>query len=204
MAVRGDLPSGIVTFAFTDIQGSTRLLRRLGDRYSDLLDRHLELMAGAWDAHGGHVIDTAGDGVFVAFQDADAAVNACADAQRRLCTEPWPPDGEIRVRDFDAPIRLFQLAGQGLSTDFPSVRATPADGHNLVSPPTSFHGREEEVDLVIARLGSERLVTLAGPGGVGKTRMSTEIGLRVADAWPDGAWLVDPRAGGRAPGGHLP
>ena len=253
MAVRGELPSGIVTFAFTDIQGSTRLRRRLGDRYSDLLDRHLELMAGAWDAHGGHVIDTAGDGVFVAFQDADAAVNACADAQRRLCTEPWPPDGEIRVRmglhtglaaphghdyralavhqaarvmsaahggqvliaastmdrlsqldattlvplgryrvrDFDAPVRLFQLAGQGLPTDFPSVRATPADGHNLVSPPTSFHGREEEVDLVIARLGSGRLVTLAGPGGVGKTRMATEIGLRVADAWPDGAWLVD-------------
>lgn len=253
MAVRGDLPSGIVTFAFTDIEGSTRLLRRLGDRYSDLLDRHLDLMEQAWTSHGGHVIDTAGDGVFVAFQDPDAAANACADAQRSLCAEPWPPDGEIRVRmglhtglaaphghdyralavhqaarvmsaahgrqvlltastmdrlsqldattvlplgryrvrDFEAPIRLFQLAGEGLPTDFPSVRATPADGHNLVLPPTSFHGRDGEVVAVIARLGAGRLVTLVGPGGVGKTRMATEIGLRVADAWPDGAWLVD-------------
>ena len=82
---RGALPSGIVTFVFTDIEGSTRHLRRLGDRYSALLDRHLDLMQEAWDGHGGHVIDTAGDGVFVAFQDADDAVNACADAQRRLC-----------------------------------------------------------------------------------------------------------------------
>ena len=78
------LPSGIVTFAFTDIEGSTRLLRRLGDRYSPLLDRHLALMDEAWQAHGGHLIGTAGDGVFLAFQHADDAVNACADAQRRL------------------------------------------------------------------------------------------------------------------------
>lgn len=253
MAVRDDLPTGIVTFVFTDIEGSTRLLRRLGDRYSDLLDRHLELMARAWDAHGGHLIDTAGDGVFVAFQDPDAAVNACAEAQRELCGEPWPADGDVRVRiglhtglaaphaheyralavhqaarvmsaahggqvllssatmarlsrlegtavlplgrfrvrDFDEPVQLFQLSGHGLPAEFPAVRALPADGHNLVPPPTSFHGRDEEVSDVVARLGPGHLVTLTGPGGVGKTRLATEIGLRVADAWPDGAWLVD-------------
>ncbi|MET0728882.1 MAG: tetratricopeptide repeat protein [Acidimicrobiales bacterium] len=253
MGSRGDLPSGIVTFAFTDIQGSTRVLRRLGDRYSDLLDRHLDLMAEAWSSHGGHVMDTAGDGVFVAFHDANAAVSACADAQRRLCNEPWPPDGELRVRmgvhtglaaphgddyralavhqaarvmsaahggqvlisaatmerlrrpdgttllplgryrvrDFEAPVQLFQLGGRGLPTEFPSVRAVPADGHNLVLPPTSFHGRDMELELVCAELRPGCLVTLAGFGGVGKTRMATEIGLRVADAWIDGAWLVD-------------
>ena len=88
MSVHGGLPSGIVTFVFTDIEGSTRLLRRLGDdRYSELLDRHFELMRGAWDAHGGHVVGTAGDGVLVAFQNADDGVNACAEAQRRLCAE---------------------------------------------------------------------------------------------------------------------
>ena len=253
VVVRGELPSGIVTFAFTDIEGSTRLLRRLGERYGDLLDRHLELMAEAWDLHGGHLIDTAGDGVFVAFDDADAGVNACADAQRRLSREPWPPDGVLRarmglhtglaaphgadyralavhqaarvmssahggqvllssatmdrlsaldgttviplgrfrVRDFEDPVRLFQLAGDGLPTGFPAVRAVPADGHNLVPPPTSLHGRGEELDDVGMRIRPGRLVTLTGPGGVGKTRMATEVGLRVAAEWPDGAWMVD-------------
>jgi class 3 adenylate cyclase len=54
MVMASALPTGIVTFVFTDIEGSTRLLRRLGDRYSGLLDRHLELMADAWTAYDGH------------------------------------------------------------------------------------------------------------------------------------------------------
>jgi len=253
MAGTLELPSGIVTFVFTDIEGSTRHLRRLGDRYSALLDRHLELMASAWDAHRGRVVDTAGDGVFVAFQSADDAVNACAEAQRELSREPWPDDGVLRsrmgvhtglaaptgsdyralavhqaarvmssahggqvllsaatvdrlgaiggatlvplgrfrVRDFDEPIRLFQLAGDGLPSDLPAVRALPADGHNLVRPTTSFLGRDEELLDVARRLGPGRLVTLAGPGGVGKTRLATQVGLDVADDWPDGAWLIE-------------
>ena len=92
MAEGDDLPSGIVTFVFTDIEGSTRLLRRLGERYSEVLDRHLDLMGQAWTRHGGQLIGTAGDGVFVAFQDpTQAAVTACAEAQRLLCAEPGRP-----------------------------------------------------------------------------------------------------------------
>src|SRR5687768_16696045 len=98
MGGQSSLPTGIVTFVFTDIEGSTRHLRHLGDRYSALLDRHLDLMQGAWDAHDGIVVDTAGDGVFVAFQRADDAVNACAEAQRRLDREAWPEDGVLRAR----------------------------------------------------------------------------------------------------------
>jgi predicted ATPase/class 3 adenylate cyclase len=252
---RGDeMPSGIVTFVFTDIEGSTRLLRRLGDsRYSDVLDRHLELMAGAWSAHGGHLVGTAGDGVFLAFDDPTAAVAACAQAQRALCAESWPPDGELRVRigvhsglaaprgvdyravavhqaarvmsaahggqvllsagtvarlsrlddvavqplghfrirDFDEPVQLFELSGPGLPTEFPAVRALPADGHNLVRPPTSFHGRTHDVAEIVASLRPGVLLTITGPGGVGKTRLAVEVGLQVADSWPDGVWLVD-------------
>jgi len=98
MVARDDLPTGIVTFVFTDIEGSTRMLRRLGDDYADVLDRHLELMDGAGAAHGGHPIGSAGDGVFVAFQDPTEAVTACAEAQRNLSGEPWPEGGEVQVR----------------------------------------------------------------------------------------------------------
>ncbi|HEX4978510.1 MAG TPA: adenylate/guanylate cyclase domain-containing protein [Acidimicrobiales bacterium] len=246
-------PAGIVTFVFTDVEGSTRLLRRLGDRYGPLLDRHLELMDEAWERYGGWVVETTGDGVFVAFADAAAAVHACADAQRRLGAEPWPEDavlrarmgihsglaaphdgsyralavhqaarvmsaahggqviltdateerisrldgvalvplGHFRVRDFDEPVRLHQLAGPGLADTFPAVRAVPSDGHNLVAPPTSFRGREREMREVGDAIRPGGLLTVVGPGGVGKTRLSVEIGLRQAASWPDGTWLID-------------
>src|SRR5688572_13807336 len=98
MAGQTALPSGIVTFVFTDIEGSTRLLRRLGEEYSPLLDRHLELMQRAWQLHQGHVIGSEGDGTMVAFQHADDAVQACAEAQRQLSVEPWSADAAVRVR----------------------------------------------------------------------------------------------------------
>ena len=93
-----ELPSGVVTFVFTDIEGSTRLFRRLGDAYPPLLERHNELLRAAWELHGGCEVKTEGDAFFVAFADAGAAVAACAEAQRCLQAEPWPPDGSVRVR----------------------------------------------------------------------------------------------------------
>jgi predicted ATPase/class 3 adenylate cyclase len=93
-----DLPSGTVTFLFSDIEGSTHLLQRLGDDYARLLGEHQALLRTAWTAHGGAEVDTAGDGFFVAFPSAPAAVAAAAQATRALAAHPWPEGGAIRVR----------------------------------------------------------------------------------------------------------
>jgi predicted ATPase len=83
--MRQDLPLGTVTFVFTDIEGSTRLLEELGPmRYGDLLSQHHRVCRAAWAEHGGVEVDTAGDAFFVAFPSASAALAAAGDAQRAL------------------------------------------------------------------------------------------------------------------------
>ena len=99
--------------------------------------------------------------------------------------------GRFRLRDFDAPVRLFQVVGERLPDEFPSVRALPAEGHNLVRPPTNFVGRDDALAAVNELLGPGRVVSVVGPGGMGKTRLVTELGLRVAPGWPDGVWFID-------------
>jgi predicted ATPase/class 3 adenylate cyclase len=95
---RSPLPGGTVTFLFTDIEGSTRLLRRIGDRYAGVLERHRELLRGAVASHGGVEVDCEGDGLFFAFGGAKSAIAACITGQRALLTEPWPCDVAVRVR----------------------------------------------------------------------------------------------------------
>ena len=92
------LPAGKVTFVFTDIEESTRLFHRVGDRYPLLLERHRRILRDAWAAHGGAEVRTEGDAFFVAFGDASAALAACAAGQAALSAEPWPEDAVIRVR----------------------------------------------------------------------------------------------------------
>jgi class 3 adenylate cyclase/tetratricopeptide (TPR) repeat protein len=93
-----NLPSGAVTFLFTDIEGSTRLLRQTRDAYADLLSAHHELLREAFANHGGHEIDTQGDAFFVAFASVNEAVLAAIEAQRRLAGDIWPDGAQIRVR----------------------------------------------------------------------------------------------------------
>lgn len=247
------LPKGIVTFCFTDIEGSTRLLRQLGDQYAEVAERHADLMHQAWDSYDGKVVNTAGDSVLVAFEDPGAAIQASASAQRLLTAETWPAGGEVRVRmgihsglafprggtylalavnqaarvmsaahggqvlvsaetvnrtpvvnevdmkpvgryrirDFDDEVLLYQLAGHGLASEFPAVRALPADGHNLVEPATTLIGRKDVVSKVAGLIRTQRVVTLVGPGGVGKTRLANEVGRLLAPRWRDGVWMVD-------------
>ncbi len=92
------LPSGNVTFVFTDVEGSTALFRRLGGRFPPLLEEQRRLIRAAVSAHGGAEVNTAGDGLFLAFADAAHAVAACVDAQRTLAAYPWPADAQLRVR----------------------------------------------------------------------------------------------------------
>src|SRR6059058_1631836 len=87
-----ELPTGTVTFLFTDIEGSTKLLQELGDAYADALAEHRRVLRNAFAAHGGVEVDTQGDAFFVAFARAADAVAAARDGQAALA------DGPIRVR----------------------------------------------------------------------------------------------------------
>lgn len=93
------LPRGTVTFLFSDIEGSSELVRRVGDGvFAAIRGDHRRLVREAFAAHGGHEIDTAGDGFFVAFDSARSAVQAAISAQLALAAFTWPPDAEVRVR----------------------------------------------------------------------------------------------------------
>jgi class 3 adenylate cyclase len=93
-----ELPSGTVTFLFSDVEGSTRLLTRLRGRYAGVLGEHRRLLRAAFDEHDGREIDTEGDGFFVAFARARDAIAAAVSAQRSLASGRWPEGVEVRVR----------------------------------------------------------------------------------------------------------
>ncbi len=98
MSPLDELPVGTVTFLFTDIEGSTRLLKQLRERYGEALEEHQRILRQAFAAQFGHEIDTQGDSFFVAFRRAKEAVAAAVDAQRRLAKHEWPDGSELRVR----------------------------------------------------------------------------------------------------------
>jgi class 3 adenylate cyclase len=91
------LPSGTVTFVFTDIEDSTTLLKRLGDGYRDVLADHRRLIREAFGQNGAE-IDTQGDAFFFAFPRARDAVTAAVDVQRAHAAHEWPPEAAVRVR----------------------------------------------------------------------------------------------------------
>jgi class 3 adenylate cyclase len=92
------LPSGTVTFVFSDVEGSTALLKRLGDRFDDVLSAHRRLMRERFAEHGGVEIDTQGDAFFFAFPRARDAVTAAVEAQRAHAEHEWPDGVDVRVR----------------------------------------------------------------------------------------------------------
>jgi YVTN family beta-propeller protein len=93
-----ELPSGTVTFLFTDVEGSTALLKRLGREYGHVLAEHQRILRETFAAHGGHEVDTQGDSFFVAFRRAKDAVAAAVAAQRDLAANEWPDGVELLVR----------------------------------------------------------------------------------------------------------
>ena len=92
------LSASTVTLVFTDIEGSTILLERLGDGYATLIADHHAIVDGAAGRHGGRRIDAAGDGLFYSFTTARGAMTACVEAQRELGAHSWPDDADVRVR----------------------------------------------------------------------------------------------------------
>jgi predicted ATPase/class 3 adenylate cyclase/DNA-binding CsgD family transcriptional regulator len=101
------------------------------------------------------------------------------------------PLGEHRLPGLRGRISVYQVVAEGLPTEFPLLRVVDAFTGNLPQPLSSLVGREDAVREVAELVGAERLVTLTGVGGVGKTRLAVEVGAEVAGEFPDGVWMVD-------------
>lgn len=99
--------------------------------------------------------------------------------------------GLARLRDLASPERVFGLLAPGLPQDFPPLRGLDSTPHNLPQQASSFVGRKHEIAEIRKLLGSHRLVTVVGPGGVGKTRLSLQVAVSLLDEYPDGAWFVE-------------
>ena len=251
-----DPPSPELTMLFSDIEGSTRLLNRLGPAYADVLSVQRRILRGAFDRAGGRELGTEGDSFFVVFGSPVDAVAAAADGQEGLDACSWPEGVKVRVRmglhtghpkpfengmvgldvhlaarvaatayggqvvlsgvtaegvagrlppgttlvglgvhrlkDIPDPQPLWQLVITGLPSDFPPLRSLGAPG-SLPAAPTPLVGRDPELATLAELLGPDgpRLVTLTGPGGTGKTRLSLAVAEEVAPGYPDGVHFVD-------------
>ena len=161
-----ELPSGAVTFLFTDVEGSTRLLKQLRDRYGEVLAAHGRLLREAFARHGGRVVDTQGDSFFVAFGSARNAVLAAVEGQRSLAGHRWPEGVEVRVR---IGIHTGQAAASeegylGLAVHRAArISAAGHGGQVLVSQTTHNLLEDEEDELPgvdLSDLGEQRLKDL--------------------------------------------
>ncbi|MEO8626136.1 MAG: adenylate/guanylate cyclase domain-containing protein [Candidatus Limnocylindrales bacterium] len=249
-----ELPTGTVTFLFTDIEGSTRLATEAAVDWPATLARHHALLREAFGASDGVEVMTEGDAFFEVFSSPVAAITAAAQAQRLLAAEPWPSGSEVHVRmgmhtgqavlggdnyvgldvhraariaaagngdqvllsdttraladrslptgvslrdlgkhrlkDLPTPEHIYQLELDGLPADFPAIRSLDARPNNLPMPVTTFVGRERQIGQIKERLAASRLLTLTGPGGTGKTRLSIRVAEELLDEYRDGCWFV--------------
>jgi non-specific serine/threonine protein kinase len=99
--------------------------------------------------------------------------------------------GERRLKDLVRPEHVYQLNAPGLSSEFPPLKTLDAREHNLPVQPTSFIGRETEMQQIRRRLESSHLVTVTGAGGAGKTRLAVQVAAERIDDFADGVWFVD-------------
>src|SRR5829696_5387127 len=163
-----ELPSGAVTFVFTDVEGSTRLVRRLRDRYPEVLGVHQRLLREAFARHGGHEIDTQGDAFFYAFGSAHDAVLAAVEGHRVLSGYPWPDDAAVKVRVGVHTARAAPVDGRytGLAVHRASrICSAGHGGQILVSQATQslLEDEEEELAAALRDLGEQRLKDIERP-----------------------------------------
>jgi predicted ATPase/class 3 adenylate cyclase len=252
-----DLPTGMVTFLFTDVEGSTRLWLQDRGRMGAALARHDKLIEQLVAEHHGSVVRPRGEGDsrFAVFGRASDAVAAACAIQLGLVQEAWnlieplrvrmavhtgeadlrlgdyygpavnhcarlrgaayggqvlvstvTADlvreafvagvalrdlGEHQLRDLERPERIWQLVHPGLIVEFPPLSLVGPTRHNLPLQLTSFVGRVQELADIRGELAEARLLTLSGPGGVGKTRLALRVAELELDRNPDGVWLVE-------------
>jgi AAA domain len=142
---------------------------REGDYFGAVLNRAARVMAAG---HGGQIL----------VADSTAGLLSGVDLLDL---------GPRRLRDVPTPVGVFQVRAAGLRTEFPPLRALDTSPGNLRPQTTSFIGRESEVADVQAAVRIHRLVTLTGVGGVGKTRLASEVAARLVDEFPDGVWFFE-------------
>ena len=156
------LPQGVVTFLFTDIQGSTKLLHRLGDDYAEVLETHRRLLREGFARHGGHEVDTQGDSFFVVFSSAREALAAARESQQALHAQTWPHDEQVLVRMGLHTGEPLLVDGHYIGMDVHRAARIAAAGHGgqvLVSARTiELAGSTPAKDL-----GEHRLKDLDGP-----------------------------------------
>jgi predicted ATPase/class 3 adenylate cyclase len=250
----GSRPTGTVTFLFTDIEGSTKLLQRVGDAWDAVLAEHHRLLRSTLLTDDGYESATAGDGFLIVYPTATAAVAAAAAAQRALAAAQWSPGvelrvrmglhsgegrqsggqyigldvhraariaaaahggqvlvsdttralaegslpdplalrdlGEFRLKDLARREHLYQLVIVGLPADFPPPASLSAVPGNLPTQLTSFLGRRRELDAILGLLATNRLVTLIGPGGTGKTRLGLQVAAEAGQGFSGGVYFV--------------
>jgi YVTN family beta-propeller protein len=163
-----ELPSGAVTFLFTDIEGSTRLVKQFRDRYDEVLADHQRLLREAFAAHNGYEVDTQGDSFFVAFSSARDALLAAVEGQLALLGHPWPDGTPVKVR---MGLHTGQArAADGRYTGLAVHRAARigAAGHGgqiLLSQATQtlLEDEEEDLHVFLRDLGEQRLKDLDRP-----------------------------------------
>jgi predicted ATPase/class 3 adenylate cyclase len=193
------LPSGTITCVFTDIEGSTRLLRDLGPGFDAVLARHDALLRESWAAHDGHEVKTIGDAFMVVFEEADDAVMAAVAAQRDLAAEPWPTEQPVRVR-----IGMHTGFARPPGADYTALVVNQAarvvgaarGGQVLLTDETraALHPSELSDGVHLRALGRYRVRDFEGPVGL---HAATGPGVPVVDAPPrvrpaDGHNLVRP------------
>ncbi|MGH3104199.1 MAG: ATP-binding protein [Gaiellaceae bacterium] len=142
-----ELPTGTVTFLFSDIEGSTRLLHELGDRYAGALEQHRRLLRAAFGRHGGVEVGTEGDSFFVAFARARDGLAAAAEGQRALASHRWPDDLPFRVR-------MGLHTGEALVTDSNYVGV---DVHRAARVMAAGHGGQIVLSQTTADLTADDL-----------------------------------------------
>ena len=177
-------PRGTVTFLFTDVEGSTRLLRELGaEEYAETRTEHDRLVRGALEAHGGYEVGTEGDAFFAAFGSAADAVAAAVDAQRALAEHSWPEGKEVRVR-------IGLHSGEPLITPdgyagivvhrAARIAAAAHGGQTVISATTGELVRDQLSAQVLLRdLGEHRLRDLGRP-----ERLFQVVVAGLADRFP--------------------
>ncbi len=99
--------------------------------------------------------------------------------------------GSHRLKDLTEPEHVWQLTIEGLRAEFPALKSLDTIPNNLPIQPTSFRGREHDLEEVKALLSEHKLLTLFGSGGVGKTRLALQVGAEILDQNPDGVWFAD-------------
>jgi predicted ATPase/class 3 adenylate cyclase/DNA-binding CsgD family transcriptional regulator len=235
-------PAGVVTFLFTDIEGSTRRWESDAGAMRESLLAHDDMLRIAIEGHGGFLFKHTGDGVCAAFSSPRSAVEAAIAAQQRLqlpvrmgiaTGEAELRDGDYfgtvvnrvarlmaaghggqilaaestagllsgfdlldlgihQLRDLSRAERVVQLCHPDLRDDFPPLRtASTVVAHNLPVQLTNFVGRGAQMTDLEKLLVDNRMVTLTGAGGAGKTRLAIEIAARIAAEFRDGLSYVD-------------